>query len=177
HNNPKGQQILMQSGLSSFKDLTASHLLFSSDVRVRILSCLTIGKCWQGFSHSKTMAANEGIPEILIQTLMDPVPDVRCAALWAIGTFFGGRIVTPDKSTPPSSGTTSPAPPAQPPTAPGSSAARSPHVRQQARLELELTLGSAMATLMNDGSTSVRRELMLSLAELVYFQQDLFLTI
>lgn len=167
HSNPKGQQVLMQSGLSSFKDLVAPHLLFSSDPRLRKWTCLALGKCWHGFGHAKTIASNEAIPEMVVQLLMDHLPEVRCAALWSLGAFFGGKILptsTPNSN--PGSGTTSPAQPA-----------RSHALKQQARLDLEIHLGAAMATLINDGSPLVRRELMLSLAELVYFQQDLFLAI
>lgn len=163
HANPKGQQTIIQAGLASFKELLTPNLIGSADARLRQWTCITIGKCWHGFGHAKTTAAADGIPEVLVQVLMDPVPDVRCAALWALGAFFGGKILQPASG----------APSATSPT----QAARTHALRAQARLDLEIHLGAAMSTLINDGSPLVRRELMLALAELVYFQQDLFLAI
>ena len=159
--NPKGQQTLLQSGLS-FKDLTAPHLLHGSDPRLRRWSCLCIAKMWQGFGHAKSLAAQDQTPELLCQLLMDPVPDVRCAALYALGTFFGG------KTAPPAGANT---------TSPTGAQRHMQMLRAQQRLDLEVQLGQIMSTLINDGSPVVRRELMIALAELIYFQQDLFLAI
>ena len=163
YSNPKGQQTLMQSGLSSFRELISPTLLFAPDVRLRKWTCFAVGQCWRGFGHAKTVGASEGVPEALVQKLMDPQPSVRAAALWALGTFFGGKIMMNQQT----------AGQAMSPT----QSARAHALKSQQRLELELHLGVAMSTLINDGSPTVRRELMLSLAELVYFQQDLFLAI
>lgn len=188
HANPKGQQILMQSGLNSLKELTAPHLLFSSDVRLRQWSCFAIGKCWHGFGHAKTVGCSEGVPETIVHVLMDPVAEVRAAALWALGAFFGGKILPPPNTSTNSpshatgsgggvSGASMASGTGPNSTLSPSQSARAHLVKQQARLELELHLGATMSSLIHDGSPLVRRELMLSLAELVYFQQDLFLSI
>ena len=176
HANPKGQQTLLQSGLT-FKDLVAPQLMHAPDPRLRKWTCLCIAKLWQGFGHAKSLAAQEQVPEQLCQLLMDPVPEVRCAALYALGLFFGGKTApitaTPAAATSTAAGAT----PAASNLSPSHGQRNLQYMRASQRLDLEIQLGQIMCTLMNDGSPLVRRELQIALAELIYFQQDLFLSI
>ena len=63
---------------------------------------LCLAKLWESFEDAKVIAIKEGVLEKMCAYLNDPVPEVtpmgitykpcqvRAAALYAIGTFFGG---------------------------------------------------------------------------------------
>jgi regulator-associated protein of mTOR len=106
--------------------------------------CLCIAKLWENFELAKSTGAQEGIPQLLCSILDDPVPEVRVAAVYALGLFMGGKAMT------------------------------TRGVRDILRDELELDLGLALSRLVADGSPLVRREVVIALAELVYHHQHTF---
>jgi len=188
----KGQQILLSSGGGlSLRDLSSPHLLHARNPLLRRWSCLLLGKVWHGFNRAKDLAVAEGVLNKLTEVLTDPMAQVRCAALYALASFFGGKsggtsmagpqLLGSATNSTSSSSTSSPAftpvfISSRSSAGSGSNSAVPLH-RDRARLDLELSLGQSMSLLINDSSPLVRRELLIALAELIYFHQGLFLAV
>ncbi|RKP10243.1 raptor N-terminal caspase like domain-containing protein [Thamnocephalis sphaerospora] len=59
------------------------------DPLLRQWCCLCIGELWRGYADAKWVAIRENAHEHLFELLGDPMPEVRAAALYALGTLLG----------------------------------------------------------------------------------------
>ncbi|KAJ3093182.1 hypothetical protein HK102_003590 [Quaeritorhiza haematococci] len=59
------------------------------DPLLRQWVCICLAKVWEGFSEAKWIGMRENLHESLCGMLEDPVPEVRAAALYAIGALIG----------------------------------------------------------------------------------------
>lgn len=66
-----------------------SHLEDPSNPLLRQWSCLCISMLWQDFSEAKWAGIRVGAHQRLCQMALDPVPEVRAAALHALTNFLG----------------------------------------------------------------------------------------
>jgi len=62
----------------------------SPDALLRKWSVLALAKLWEGFEEAKVIGIKLNAHERLCLLLTDPVPEVRAAAVHALGTFLGG---------------------------------------------------------------------------------------
>jgi regulator-associated protein of mTOR len=86
HNFREGQQVCLRSNL-----LTVCVLhLNNQDPLLRQWACICIGKVWENYPEAKTISIRDNIHERLYGVLTDIVPEVRAAAMYALGTFIGG---------------------------------------------------------------------------------------
>jgi len=86
HNFREGQQVCLRSNL-----LTVCILhLNDQDPLLRQWACICIGKVWENYPEAKTISIRDNIHERLFGILTDIVPEVRAAAMYALGTFIGG---------------------------------------------------------------------------------------
>lgn len=91
--NPVGQNTVVQGGSSqhgSIIDIALSLLLDNqedhSNLRKWLLICL--GNVWENNAQVKGLATRNAVCEKLYVFLEDPVPEVRAAAVYALGTFI-----------------------------------------------------------------------------------------
>ncbi|KAL6040813.1 regulatory-associated protein of TOR 1 [Balamuthia mandrillaris] len=61
-----------------------------ADPLLRRWLCLCLGKLWQQYDEAKRVAIKENAHKRLCALLTDPIPEVRAAAVYALGTFMGG---------------------------------------------------------------------------------------
>ncbi|ORZ16165.1 raptor N-terminal caspase like domain-domain-containing protein [Lobosporangium transversale] len=59
-----------------------------SDHLLRQWACLCIGQLWKNYNEAKSVGLQLGAHDRLTQILTDPVPEVRAAAMWSLGTFI-----------------------------------------------------------------------------------------
>lgn len=59
------------------------------DFLLRQWTALCIGQMWDNNEHGKFIGVQRGAPDKLIQIMSDDSVEVRCAALFALGTFMG----------------------------------------------------------------------------------------
>ncbi|CAG8490380.1 572_t:CDS:2 [Paraglomus occultum] len=59
------------------------------DPLLRQWVCLCIGQYWKGYRDAKSEGIENQAHQKLFELLTDPVPEVRAAALYALGTFIG----------------------------------------------------------------------------------------
>ncbi|GAO50281.1 hypothetical protein G7K_4411-t1 [Saitoella complicata NRRL Y-17804] len=86
----QGQVACMQPGVLS---ACLSHL-GDEDPLLRQWATLCVAQLWKDLAEAKWMGIRDGAHERLCELLTDPVPEVRAAALVALGNFLG----LPDKS-------------------------------------------------------------------------------
>jgi regulator-associated protein of mTOR len=85
HEFRPGQQACLKAML-----LTACGLhLQDPDPLLRQWACICIGKLWEKFSDAKFVGIKEGMHDKLCDMLTDYVPEVRAAAVFALGAFLG----------------------------------------------------------------------------------------
>lgn len=92
--NPVGQNTVVQGGSSSqhgsIIDISLSLLLDNQEdhpnLRKWLLICL--GNVWENNANVKGLATRTAVYEKLYLLLEDPVPEVRAAAVFALGTFI-----------------------------------------------------------------------------------------
>jgi regulator-associated protein of mTOR len=65
-------------------------MLQDQDSLLRQWTCVCLANFWSDFPDAKWAAFNIGAHDQLIQLLEDPVPEVRAAAVNALGNLFGG---------------------------------------------------------------------------------------
>ncbi|TPX34292.1 hypothetical protein SmJEL517_g02937 [Synchytrium microbalum] len=63
--------------------------LSDPDPLLRQWACLCLEKLWQGFGDAKWAGIRDNVHEKLCSMLTDPVPEVRAAALFAVGALIG----------------------------------------------------------------------------------------
>jgi len=64
--------------------------LNEQDSMLRRWVVFALAKFWENYEEAKWAAIKEGAHEKLCSLLQDPVPEVRAAAVYALGTFIGG---------------------------------------------------------------------------------------
>ncbi len=94
--NPHGQNTVVQGGSSSLPngsiiDIALSLLLEQQqedhpNLRKWLLICL--GNVWENNAEVKGLATRNAVADKLFALLEDPVPEVRAAAVYALGTFI-----------------------------------------------------------------------------------------
>ncbi|KAF9166795.1 hypothetical protein DFQ26_006890 [Actinomortierella ambigua] len=80
---PQGQQACLKKHVIA---LCLTHL-GASDHLLRQWACLCIGQLWKNYNEAKSQGLQDNAPEQLTLALSDPMPEVRAAAMWALGTF------------------------------------------------------------------------------------------
>lgn len=58
--------------------------------------CICIGKLWERFDPGKVSGLQFGVPDMLCLLLRDAVVEVRCAAVYSLGAFMGGKYAVSD---------------------------------------------------------------------------------
>ena len=81
---PTGQQEAEQSNLIS---ICLEHLE-SEDPLLRQWLAIAIGRVWDKYEKARWRGARDNAHEKLYVLLKDPVPEVRAAAVFALGTFL-----------------------------------------------------------------------------------------
>jgi len=62
--------------------------LEESDPVLRQWLAICLGRIWDGHEDARWRGARDNAPERLFNLLSDPVPEVRAAAVYALGTFL-----------------------------------------------------------------------------------------
>uniref|UniRef100_A0A8D1BSQ8 Regulatory-associated protein of mTOR n=1 Tax=Sus scrofa TaxID=9823 RepID=A0A8D1BSQ8_PIG len=60
---------------------------------------ICLGRIWQNFDSARWCGVRDSAHEKLCSLLSDPIPEVRCAAVFALGTFVGNSAERTDHST------------------------------------------------------------------------------
>ncbi|XP_059527458.1 regulatory-associated protein of mTOR isoform X2 [Myotis daubentonii] len=95
NNYNTGQEACLQGNLIAIclEQLTDPHPLLRQWVAI----CL--GRIWQNFDSARWCGVRDSAHEKLCSLLSDPIPEVRCAAVFALGTFVGNSAERTDHST------------------------------------------------------------------------------
>nr|XP_051686494.1 regulatory-associated protein of mTOR [Oryctolagus cuniculus] len=90
-----GQEACLQGNLIAIclEQLSDPHPLLRQWVAI----CL--GRIWQNFDSARWCGVRDSAHEKLCSLLSDPIPEVRCAAVFALGTFVGNSAERTDHST------------------------------------------------------------------------------
>uniref|UniRef100_A0A8C4PIA7 Regulatory associated protein of MTOR complex 1 n=1 Tax=Equus asinus TaxID=9793 RepID=A0A8C4PIA7_EQUAS len=90
-----GQEACLQGNLIAIclEQLNDPHPLLRQWVAI----CL--GRIWQNFDSARWCGVRDSAHEKLCSLLSDPIPEVRCAAVFALGTFVGNSAERTDHST------------------------------------------------------------------------------
>ncbi|KAG7269469.1 hypothetical protein CRUP_029182 [Coryphaenoides rupestris] len=90
-----GQEACLQGNLiaNCLEQLSDPHPLLRQWVAI----CL--GRIWQNFDSARWCGVRDSAHEKLYILLSDPIPEVRCAAVFALGTFVGNSGERTDHST------------------------------------------------------------------------------
>jgi regulator-associated protein of mTOR len=94
-NFPQAQQVSLSQELFH---ACAGHLADIENPLLRQWSCLCISMLWQNMPDAKWQGTRTGTPGILCRMALDPVPEVRAAALHALTTFLGSAEITDQES-------------------------------------------------------------------------------
>ncbi|KAI1316444.1 hypothetical protein EDD11_010007 [Mortierella claussenii] len=81
---PQGQQACLKQQVIQY---CLTHVA-DSDHLLRQWACLCIGQLWRNYNEAKSVGLQSGAHERLTQILSDPIPEVRAAAMWSLGTFI-----------------------------------------------------------------------------------------
>lgn len=124
--------------------------LDDADFLLRQWSALCIGQIWDGNTELKVYGVDSGTQDKLIALLSDDSPEVRAAALFALGTFMGASgSADPDKHGGGGSGTM-----------------YQLEERIHFRMEVAVATGATLA-IKDDASPMVRKELLILISALV----------
>uniref|UniRef100_A0A3Q4HI52 Regulatory associated protein of MTOR, complex 1 n=1 Tax=Neolamprologus brichardi TaxID=32507 RepID=A0A3Q4HI52_NEOBR len=95
NNYTTGQEACLQGNLiaNCLEQLSDPHPLLRQWVAI----CL--GRIWQNFDPARWCGVRDSAHEKLYTLLSDPIPEVRCAAVFALGTFVGNSAERTDHST------------------------------------------------------------------------------
>ncbi|KAJ7559940.1 hypothetical protein O6H91_04G107500 [Diphasiastrum complanatum] len=104
--------------------------------------CLCLGKLWDGLAEAQNTAFQENAPAILAQLLVEPQPEVRASATYALGTLLSsGSELTDDSNT-------------------------SEDDEEEDKLKYEQGIARSLLKVVSDGSPLVRAELAIALSRL-----------
>ncbi|KAI7823862.1 raptor N-terminal caspase like domain-containing protein [Gamsiella multidivaricata] len=81
---PQGQQACLKQQVIQY---CLTHVA-DNDHLLRQWACLCIGQLWRNYNEAKSVGLQSGAHERLTQILSDPIPEVRAAAMWSLGTFI-----------------------------------------------------------------------------------------
>ncbi|KAJ3813805.1 hypothetical protein F5876DRAFT_34250 [Lentinula aff. lateritia] len=81
----KGQQACWEENVFD----ACFNLLDEADFLLRQWSCLCIAQMWCGSEQGKMLGVTRGTQDKLVNLMSDDSAEVRCAALYALGTFMG----------------------------------------------------------------------------------------
>ncbi|KAG0246063.1 raptor N-terminal caspase like domain-containing protein [Mortierella sp. GBAus27b] len=81
---PQGQQACLKQQVIQY---CLTHVS-DNDHLLRQWACLCIGQLWKNYNDAKSVGLQAGAHERLTQVLTDPIPEVRAAAMWSLGTFI-----------------------------------------------------------------------------------------
>ncbi|CAB3367387.1 Hypothetical predicted protein [Cloeon dipterum] len=81
---PAGQEVALQGSLVSI----CLEQLENSHARLRQWLALALGRLWERHEAARWCGVRDSAHEKLYQLLKDPVPEVRAAAVYALGTFI-----------------------------------------------------------------------------------------
>ncbi|XP_060620289.1 regulatory-associated protein of mTOR isoform X4 [Anolis sagrei] len=95
NNYNTGQEACLQGNLIAIclEQLNDPHPLLRQWVAI----CL--GRIWQNFDSARWCGVRDSAHEKLYSLLSDPIPEVRCAAVFALGSFVGNSAERTDHST------------------------------------------------------------------------------
>ncbi|XP_062853435.1 regulatory-associated protein of mTOR isoform X1 [Trichomycterus rosablanca] len=95
NNYNTGQEACLQGNLIAIclEQLNDPHPLLRQWVAI----CL--GRIWHNFDSARWCGVRDSAHEKLYSLLSDPIPEVRCAAVFALGTFVGNSAERTDHST------------------------------------------------------------------------------
>ncbi|KAK3557621.1 hypothetical protein QTP70_031150 [Hemibagrus guttatus] len=95
NNYNTGQEACLQGNLIAIclEQLSDPHPLLRQWVAI----CL--GRIWHNFDSARWCGVRDSAHEKLYSLLSDPIPEVRCAAVYALGTFVGNSAERTDHST------------------------------------------------------------------------------
>ncbi|XP_065109339.1 regulatory-associated protein of mTOR isoform X1 [Paramisgurnus dabryanus] len=95
NNYNTGQEACLQGNLIAIclEQLNDPHPLLRQWVAI----CL--GRIWQNFDSARWCGVRDSAHEKLYSLLSDPIPEVRCGAVFALGTFVGNSAERTDHST------------------------------------------------------------------------------
>ncbi|XP_047669460.1 regulatory-associated protein of mTOR isoform X3 [Tachysurus fulvidraco] len=95
NNYNTGQEACLQGNLIAIclEQLSDPHPLLRQWVAI----CL--GRIWHNFDSARWCGVRDSAHEKLYSLLSDPIPEVRCAAVFALGTFVGNSAERTDHST------------------------------------------------------------------------------
>ncbi|KAG0207670.1 hypothetical protein BGX33_006699 [Mortierella sp. NVP41] len=80
---PQGQQACLKQQVIQY---CLTHVA-DSDHLLRQWACLCIGQLWKNYNEAKGVGLQLLAHERLTLILSDPIPEVRAAAMWSLGTF------------------------------------------------------------------------------------------
>ncbi|KAI5801373.1 raptor N-terminal caspase like domain-containing protein [Peziza echinospora] len=89
----QGQVVCMAPGVMG---ACLAHLGESDNPLLRQWACLCMSQLWNDYSDAKWQGIAAGAHLRLCDLVMDPVPEVRAAALFALTTFLGIPELTPE---------------------------------------------------------------------------------
>ncbi|KAI8984718.1 raptor N-terminal caspase like domain-containing protein [Mycotypha africana] len=146
-----GQQACLRSNIIS---ACLAHVA-DPDPLLRQWVCLCLAQVWMNNnSEAKSAAIAENGHEKLCLLLTDHVPEVRAAAMYALGTFLAdGKSTSSANAT---AGATASA-----------AVAATQNAKTEQIMNIEHNIAIAALTVMNDGSPMVRKELVVTLSHIV----------
>jgi regulatory associated protein of mTOR len=73
---------------------------------LRQWACICLGLCWEKFPQARSQGERTNVHRFLIELIYDPVPEVRTAAIFALGTYIdgssiNGQLIQNNSSSPP----------------------------------------------------------------------------
>ncbi|KEI41870.1 uncharacterized protein L969DRAFT_83722 [Mixia osmundae IAM 14324] len=126
------------------------------DPLLRQWAPLVIAQLWDNFDEAKGRGLKSGAHEMLAQKLSDPVPEVRAAALYALGTLVGASGGEGKRVAGKSLSSCSP---------------NRTDISASERIDIELGVAMAVLKALSDGSPMVRSELVVLLSAIVIEHQ------
>jgi hypothetical protein len=90
-NYPTGQENAKQNHLIALCTylITDKKSKDYNNALLRQWCCICLGLCWQNYPEAKWEGVRNNAHSYLIELVTDPVPEVRTAAIFALGTYIG----------------------------------------------------------------------------------------
>eukprot|EP00002_Diphylleia_rotans_P033413 TRINITY_DN7103_c0_g1_i3.p1 TRINITY_DN7103_c0_g1~~TRINITY_DN7103_c0_g1_i3.p1 ORF type:complete len:1237 (-),score=213.22 TRINITY_DN7103_c0_g1_i3:198-3908(-) len=85
HKFPTGQNMCLSEGML---DICIVQLVDPNE-KIRLWTCLCLANLWNEYDEAKVAAIKQNVPDKLLQLLSDTCPEVRAAAVYALGRFVG----------------------------------------------------------------------------------------
>lgn len=90
-NYPIGQESAKHNHLIALCTclITDKHSKDYQNSLLRQWCCICLGLCWQNYPDARWEGVRNTAHQFLIELISDPVPEVRAAAIFALGTYIG----------------------------------------------------------------------------------------